>query len=116
MKAALVTRFGELPRYCEVAEPVASGPTEAVVDVVAAAASPTGLVLDARNAERFTGEVTQIDPRPGHIPGAANAPWAATIDPETKRFRPAADLRDGYLRRHAGRGDGADQWLRAAER
>jgi thiosulfate/3-mercaptopyruvate sulfurtransferase len=67
-----------------------------VDEVAQAAASPNGLVLDARNAERFTGEVTQIDPRPGHIPGAANAPWAATVDPDTKRFRPAAELREHF--------------------
>src|SRR4029450_1064243 len=52
-----------------------------------------GLVLDARAFNRYTGEVTLIDPRPGHIPGAASAPWSAVIDTETNRFRPAAELR-----------------------
>ena len=55
-----------------------------------------GLLLDARNIERFTGEATSIDPRPGHIPGAASAPWALTIHPDSHRFRTAAELRERF--------------------
>ena len=65
-------------------------------EVAEVAASSAGLVLDARNLERFTGQLTTIDPRPGHIPGAASAPWSDTIDPATKRFRSAADLRERF--------------------
>lgn len=64
-----------------------------VDETAALAESERGVVMDARAAERFTGEVTQIDPRPGHVPGAVNAPWAATLDPATGRFRSAIDLR-----------------------
>jgi thiosulfate/3-mercaptopyruvate sulfurtransferase len=64
-----------------------------VEETAALAESPSGLVMDARAAERFTGEVTQIDPRPGHVPGAVNAPWSATLDPATGQFRTAAELR-----------------------
>jgi thiosulfate/3-mercaptopyruvate sulfurtransferase len=62
-------------------------------EVEAVAESGHGLLLDARATERFTGEVTQIDPRPGHVPSAASAPWSANIDPQTRRFRPAAEIR-----------------------
>jgi thiosulfate/3-mercaptopyruvate sulfurtransferase len=65
-------------------------------EVAALALSDHGLVLDARPFERFTGEVTQIDPRPGHIPGAQSAPWAANIDPATGRFRTPAELRQRF--------------------
>ena len=40
MKAALVTRFGEPPRYTDVEEPEAAGGEEVVVEVLAAALSP----------------------------------------------------------------------------
>lgn len=60
------------------------------------AGSQLALVLDARPLERFTGEATQIDPRPGHIPGAVSAPWSAVIDPATHRFRSDEELRDHY--------------------
>jgi thiosulfate/3-mercaptopyruvate sulfurtransferase len=61
-----------------------------------AAADKDALVIDARPGPRFTGEVTQIDPRPGHIPGARSAPWSEAIDPTTAKFRPKAALREHY--------------------
>lgn len=54
------------------------------------------VLVDARVAERFRGDDTTIDARPGHIPGAVNAPWPENLDPETGRMRPAGDLRARY--------------------
>jgi thiosulfate/3-mercaptopyruvate sulfurtransferase len=67
----------------------------ASADEAATAAQRGDAVLDARSAERFTGEVTQIDPRPGHIPGARNAPWSAAFTAEG-RLRPVDELREHY--------------------
>ena len=55
----------------------------------------TGIVMDARSSERFTGEVAQIDPRPGHVPGAVNAPWSAVLGPNSRMHSPD-DLRAHY--------------------
>ena len=50
------------------------------------------VLLDARAPERYRGDVEPLDPRAGHIPGAANAPWPANLD-ESGRYRTAAALR-----------------------
>ena len=60
------------------------------------ARSTNTAVLDARSAERFSGDVVAIDPRAGHIPGAVSAPFSAVLDPDTKRFLPVAQLRDHF--------------------
>lgn len=60
----------------------------------AAAADGSALVIDARAPERYRGEVEPIDARPGHIPGAANAPFAANL--ADGRFLGPAELRKRF--------------------
>jgi len=61
----------------------------------AAHAATGGPVLDARISERFTGEQALVDPRPGHVPGARNAPWAALLGADG-RLLPTPQLRDHF--------------------
>jgi thiosulfate/3-mercaptopyruvate sulfurtransferase len=54
------------------------------------------VVLDARAAERYRGEVEPIDARPGHIPGARSAPWSENL--VDGRFADAKTLRARFRR------------------
>ena len=51
---------------------------------------------DTRSLAEFHGAAEghgKPPPRPGHIQGAAHLDWLELIDPETKTFKPAAELR-----------------------
>jgi thiosulfate/3-mercaptopyruvate sulfurtransferase len=61
------------------------------------------LLVDARAAERFRGEVEPLDRVAGHVPGAVNRPLARNLQPDG-RFRPASELAAEY-RDLAGRRD-----------
>jgi thiosulfate/3-mercaptopyruvate sulfurtransferase len=57
----------------------------------AAALARDGLLLDARAAERYRGDVEPVDRVGGHIPGAVSAPTSENVR-EDGTFRPAAEL------------------------
>lgn len=81
-------------------------PSEELADAedVAAAVAAGSVVVDARAAERFRGDVEPLDPRTGHVPGAINLPFAANLDDE-QRFLPSSELVDRFA--GAGVGGGA---------
>jgi thiosulfate/3-mercaptopyruvate sulfurtransferase len=68
-------------------------PVLAVNDVLDLATR--GVLVDARNPERFRGDVEPVDPVAGHIPGAVNVPTGANLA-EDGRFRSPEALRALY--------------------
>jgi thiosulfate/3-mercaptopyruvate sulfurtransferase len=64
--------------------------------------TPGQVLIDARGAPRFRGEVEPLDPVAGHIPGALNRPFTENLGPDG-RFKPAAQLRAEFERLLAGR-------------
>ncbi|RWZ64609.1 sulfurtransferase [Labedella populi] len=67
-----------------------------VVDVDEVASVPAdGVLVDARAAERYAGDVEPVDPRAGHIPGAVSAPTAGNLAPDG-RFLPPDVLRERF--------------------
>ena len=62
-----------------------------VLDADGAAVFPArGVLLDARAAARYRGEVEPVDPRAGHIPGARSAPSAGNLDAQGRFLAPDA--------------------------
>ena len=80
-------------------------PVDRLADLASAGAgsAAAGVLIDARDAARFRGDVEPVDPRAGHIPGARNVPCRGNVD-EAGRFRPVAELRERFAA--AGVADG----------
>ncbi|MFE4335335.1 MULTISPECIES: sulfurtransferase [unclassified Streptomyces] len=68
----------------------------------AAVLARSGLLLDARAAERYRGDVEPIDRVGGHIPGAVSAPTSENAG-DDGRFLPAESLAARFEKLGAGR-------------
>lgn len=75
------------------AEP--SMPTVDAEQVLANIQSPAFTVLDARAANRYSGETEPMDPVAGHIPGALNRPATHNVAADG-RFKSPAELRRDF--------------------
>jgi thiosulfate/3-mercaptopyruvate sulfurtransferase len=60
-------------------------------------------MVDVRSPQEYSGERLHMPEYPnegalrgGHIPGAANVPWAKAVNPEDGTFKPASELRALY--------------------
>jgi len=62
-----------------------------------------GVVIDARAADRYRGDLEPVDPRAGHIPGARNLPWTDNLGADDGYFRSPEALADIYHSRGAQR-------------
>lgn len=64
---------------------------EMVVDINAVKGrAPEVVLLDARAAERYRGEIEPLDRVPGRIPGAVHAWWEEGLGPDRRWLSPAA--------------------------
>jgi thiosulfate/3-mercaptopyruvate sulfurtransferase len=75
--------------------PGAAGAEVVEADAVLQAAAD-GVLLDARDRERYLGKVEPVDPVAGHIPGAVSAPTRDNVG-EHGSFRDAGALRRRFV-------------------
>lgn len=68
---------------------------QVIVDHAALHAAPSPLLLDARAAVRYRGEVEPLDRAAGHVPGARNRPYADNLLADG-HFKPPAQLREEF--------------------
>jgi thiosulfate/3-mercaptopyruvate sulfurtransferase len=67
-----------------------------VDDVVSAIGKPNFRIIDARTVAEMDGSDTRLSDRGGTIPSALPVYWEDLLDPTTKRFKPADELRAIY--------------------
>jgi thiosulfate/3-mercaptopyruvate sulfurtransferase len=117
----------EVPAYpaSEYAAPERDDHTiRAFRDEVRAHAKKEGKLIDVRSPQEFSGEKLHMPEYPnegalrgGHIPGAANVPWARAVNTEDGTFKTAEELRGIYEgEAHLRPGDDVVAYCRIGER
>ncbi|KOX27169.1 MULTISPECIES: sulfurtransferase [unclassified Streptomyces] len=107
LDGGLAAWTGELTEKVPVPEPGDFRPRPGALGLLdadgAAALARSGLLLDARAAERYRGDVEPIDRVGGHIPGAVSAPTTENVD-AGGLFLAADALRDRFAALGAAEG------------
>lgn len=83
-------------------------PQVSIADVVELREYPEFRLVDVRSEERFLGIKEPLDPVAGHIPGAINIPYTASLD-ENGFFLPKHELRKLYCERL--KSDQSAKWI-----
>jgi thiosulfate/3-mercaptopyruvate sulfurtransferase len=81
---------------------VAADTVLSTAEVERALQGPAALLVDARAPERYAGTVEPIDPVAGHIPGAVNHPFTASLDADGY-FLPGDEIKRRWQERLSGR-------------
>jgi thiosulfate/3-mercaptopyruvate sulfurtransferase len=68
---------------------------QVITDHAALHAAPSPLLIDARAAARYRGEVEPLDRAAGHVPGARNRPYVDNLRADG-HFKPPAQLREEF--------------------
>ncbi len=87
----------DVPERAAVERTVVDWPTELLVDideVAALSAAGDAVIIDARAAARYRGEMEPVDPKAGHIPGAKVRP--VTDNVVDGSFKSAEELRADF--------------------
>jgi thiosulfate/3-mercaptopyruvate sulfurtransferase len=94
LDGGLATWTGELSKESPSPAPGDFAPAPGALPLLdadgAADQARKGLLLDARAAERYRGEVEPIDPVAGHIPGAISAPTTENVSEDGRFLAPEA--------------------------
>lgn len=100
LDGGLAAWTGDLSKETPVPEPGDFTPEPGAMGLLdadqAASLARSGLLLDARAAERYRGDVEPIDRVGGHIPGAVSAPTTENVEADG-RFHPAEFLASRFL-------------------
>ncbi|TCV91416.1 thiosulfate/3-mercaptopyruvate sulfurtransferase [Luteibacter rhizovicinus] len=87
----------DVPAHSSTAVHVVFDPAQTVPvdELTEGVASGRMLLLDARAAPRFRGDVEPLDPVAGHVPGARNRPFSENLE-TSGRFRSPGELREVF--------------------